>query len=281
MAEVLIYERPVALNRTAHKDLRMQPVADVAFAAKVHSVPLTAAEFPAAARDFPILFAGQDLADAGPMALLGLRQFENLYVDEQGMWEEGAYIPAFVRRYPFVLAEKAPEAQGNDFTVFLDEAFSGFGTEKGERLFNEDGTDTEFLQNAVKFLGEFQEHVKATQAYTTKLRDKDLLEPRTVELKSGDKSTVLNGLFVVNEEKLRALDEKTMHEWMVDGTMGWTYAHLLSLANIERLHMRLNKRAPDTEIGEAGKDSSGSGKSEDSKSTEAKKPAEKKSEKAD
>ena len=89
VAEVLFYERPVALNRTTHRDLRLKAVNNIHFAAKAHSVPLTGVEFAPAARDFPILFAGNSIEDAGPMALLGLRQGENLLVGENGFWEQG------------------------------------------------------------------------------------------------------------------------------------------------------------------------------------------------
>jgi hypothetical protein len=250
VTEVLFYERPVPLNRGTHKDLRIKPLDNLAFSAKAHSVPLTGVEFSKAARDFPILFAGKDIADAGPMALLGLRQFENLYVDD-GRWSEGAYIPAFVRRYPFVLAEKPEGAEGDDFTVFLDEACPAFSQDEGERLFNEDGTDTDMLKNAVRFLGEFQEHVKRTQWFMGKLRELDLLEPRSIQVNLGGTTNVLNGLFVVNEEKLLKLDEKTTHELLRQGAFGWIYAHLVSLANIDRLMARLDKRIPPEEKAEA------------------------------
>ena len=174
MAEVFFYERPVPLNRSAHKDLRLKPVPSLKFAANVHSVPLTGVEFPAAARDVPILFAGADMKDAGPMALLGLRQNENLFVDADGQWIPGAYVPAFIRRYPFILAEKPDGQPGDDFTVFLDEAYEGFNNEEGERLFNEDGTDAPALTNAVNFLGEFQDHVARTQWFMGKLREHNL-----------------------------------------------------------------------------------------------------------
>ncbi|KRF02362.1 multidrug transporter [Frateuria sp. Soil773] len=242
MAEVLFYERPVPLNRTAHKDLRLKSAPSMKFAAGAHSVPLTGVEFPVAARDLPILFAGQDIADAGPMALLGMRQNENLLVDANGQWEANVYVPAFVRRYPFVLAEKPADQEGDDFTVFLDEAFEGFGSEEGERLFKEDGSDSEVLANAVGFLGEFQQHVGRTQWFMQKLREHDLLEPRNIRLQKGEKSINLNGLFVVNEEKLRQLDEKTTHEFLKEGVLGWIYAHLLSLANIDRMAQRLDVR---------------------------------------
>ncbi len=242
MAEVLFYERPVPLNRTEHKDLRIKPIPNLKFAGTVHSVPLTGVEFPSAARDLPILFGGVTAADAGPMVLLGLRQNENLYVNDAGQWEANVYIPAFVRRYPFVLAEKPVGAEGDDFTVFLDEAYEGFGTVEGERLFKEDGSETELLSNAVKFLGEFQSHVTRTQWFMEQLRKHDLLEPRNIRLERGGQSINLNGLFVVNEDKLRQLDEKTTHEFLREGVFGWIYAHLLSLTNIDRVSQRLSQR---------------------------------------
>lgn len=242
MSEVLFYERPVPLNRTQHKDLRLKGIPNVKFAAQAHSVPLTGAEFPVAARDVPILFAGQGMDDAGPMALLGLRQNENLLVDENGHWAQGVYVPAFVRRYPFILAEKPAGAEGDDFTVFLDEAYEGFGSEEGERLFKEDGSDSEMLSNAVGFLGEFQQHVARTHWFMDQLRKHDLLEPRNIRLEKDGNAINLNGLFVVNEEKLRQLDEKTAHEFLKEGVMGWIYAHLLSLPNIDRLAQRLDQR---------------------------------------
>ncbi|MFC4765104.1 SapC family protein [Dyella koreensis] len=240
MAEVLFYERPVPLNRTQHKDLRLKGIPSLKFAAGVHSVPLTGVEFPAAARDLPILFAGQTMEEAGPMALLGLRQNENLFVDADGQWAANTYVPAFVRRYPFVLAEKPADQEGDDFTVFLDEAYEGFGDKEGERLFKEDGTDSEMLSNAVNFLGEFQQHVSRTQWFMQQLRKHDLLEPRNIRLEKDGKSINLNGLYVVSEEKLRNLDEKTAHEFLKEGVFGWIYAHLLSLANIDRVAQRLD-----------------------------------------
>jgi hypothetical protein len=242
VAEVLFYERPVPLNRTAHKDLRIKGLQNLKFAHNVHSVPLTCTEFPITARDIPILFAGPDEVSAGPMALLGLRQNENLFVDADGQWAQNVYIPAFVRRYPFVLAEKPPEVEGDDFTVFLDEAYEGFNSAEGERLFKEDGSETDMLKNAVNFLGEFQQHVARTKQFMEDLRKHDLLEPRNIRLERNGNVINLNGLYVVNEEKLRKLDAETTHRFLADGTLGWIYAHLLSLMNIDRVGQRLAQR---------------------------------------
>jgi len=242
VAEVLFYERPVPLNRTEHKDLRIKPIPNLKFASAVHSVPLTGVEFPAAARDLPILFGGLTVESAGPLALLGLRENENLFIDAEGRWVANTYIPAFVRRYPFVLAEKPAGAEGDDFTVFLDEAYEGFDRTEGEALFKDDGSETEVLSNAVRFLGEYQQHVARTQWFMEQLRKHNLLEPRNIRLEKDGKSINLNGLFVVNEEKLRQLDEKTTHEFLREGVLGWIYAHLLSLSNIDRVSQRLSER---------------------------------------
>jgi hypothetical protein len=248
VAEVLFYERPVPLNRNDHKDLRLKPIPNMKFALSAHSVPLTGVEFGLAARDLPIVFAGNDISEAGPVALLGLRQNENLFVDAEGQWAPNAYIPAFVRRYPFVLAEKPAGQEGDDFAVFLDEGYEGFGTAEGDRLFNEDGSDTEMLARAVGFLGEFQQHVARTRWFMEQLRKHGLLESRNISLRKGAPDNPeghvinLNGLFVVNEEKLRQLDEKTAQEFLREGVLGWIYAHLMSMNNLDRLGLRLSER---------------------------------------
>lgn len=243
MAEALFYENPVPLNRDKHKDLHLKKQDNVRFAANAHSVPVTIAEFGRAGRDYPVLFGGTSVEDAGPMAMLGLNQNENTFVDTNGHWEAGTYIPAFVRRYPFVLAEKPEGTEGDDFTVFLDEAYAGFNQEEGDRLFNEDGSDTETLTEAVQFLSQFQDQVKRTNAFVQRLRELDLLVERSIQVDKGEGTMGINGLYVVDEEKLRQLDEKTAGEMLADGSLGWVYAHLLSLANIERLKQRVDVRA--------------------------------------
>jgi hypothetical protein len=75
-----------------------------------------------------------------------------------------------------------------------------------------------------------------------KLREHNLLEERTITLQKEGKGINLNGLFVINEEKLRTLDEKVAHEFLREGAFGWIYSHLVSLANIDRMAARLDAR---------------------------------------
>jgi hypothetical protein len=243
VSEVLFYERPVPLNRESHKDLRINPLLNLKFSAKAHSTPLACVEFPMAAHSFPILFAGESAKDLNPIALLGVRQNENLMVDGNGHWADGHYIPAFIRRYPFVLAERPEEDENRDnFAVFLDEAYEGFSTDEGQRLFNEDGSDSEVLKQAVSFLGEYQQHIERTRQFMQKLQELDLLVQRNIEVRMPEKDTVINGLYVVDEQKLQGLDAQTLHSLMQDGTLTWIFAHLFSLSNLDGLIQRMHER---------------------------------------
>ena len=242
--QLLIYETAIPVSSGRHAKCSVDVGKDFAFMRGVNSVPLMAVEFPEAAQEYVIVFAGAP-DDMMPLVVLGARQNENLYIDVEGHWAPNTYVPAFVRRYPFVLAEKPAAEEGDDFTVFLDEGYEGFNKTEGERLFKEDGTDAELLTNAVNFLGEFQQNIARTKKFMEHLVKHDLLEPRNVQLQKGGeggKAINLNGLYVINEDKLRALDAQTTHELVADGVLGWAYAHLMSLLNIDRLAERLDAR---------------------------------------
>lgn len=242
MKQLLIYDRPVVLNRERHRDLKISTRdAGFAFAAQVNSLPLATAEFARAARDYPILFAGAGPENVVPAALLGLRADENLMVDVEGKWEPDSYVPAFLRRYPFVLAEKPAGEEG--FSVCLDEAWPGVGAEDGEVLFAEDGSNSALLEGAVKFLQEYQAHLERTRAFTNRLAELDLLVSKTIQVKpASGKPFSLDGFFIVDESRVQALKGKPLQELLKSGDLGWIYAHLLSLVNVEQLSRRLDQR---------------------------------------
>ena len=247
MKQLLIYERPMQLNRVAHKDLRIRAIqGDFLFASHLNSVPLACSEFARAACHYPIVFAGNSPDSVVPAALLGLQAQQNLMVDEAGQWQAGAYVPAFLRRYPFVLAEQ--EKQEDGFTVCLDQAFQGLveqGSE-GEALFDADGNDTPLLANALKFLQEYQLHLARTRAFSSKLAELDLLQVKQVRVQPvNGKEFTLDGFFVVDEQKLRELKGKALQELAKSGDLGWIYAHLMSLVNVEALTRRLDTRPVD------------------------------------
>lgn len=245
MKQLLIYERPVQLNRVAHRNHRVvASEGDFRFAAALNSVPLACVEFARAARDYPIVFAGNSAGSVVPAALLGLRSGQNLMVDADGRWADGAYVPAFLRRYPFVLAER--EADAGDFTVCLDAAFEGLreGGEEGAALFDEQGNDSALLSNALEFLQEYQVHLARTRSLTAALTTHDLLVSKQVNVQAATGETFsLDGFFVVDEQKLRELKGKALQDLARSGDLGWIYAHLLSLGNVDLLSSRLDTQA--------------------------------------
>ena len=134
------YERPVLLDRERHRRRRVQPATGFAFARKAHSLVLTAVEFNEACKEYAIVFTRSPVGKVVPVAMLGLRAGENLFVGDDGRWD-ARYVPAFVRRYPFVLAQAPGEQQ---LAVCVDEAFAGWNISEGEPLFDEQGADTPF-----------------------------------------------------------------------------------------------------------------------------------------
>jgi len=241
LATLLFYQRPVPLNADVHRTVRLSPSdGSFSFCAKTNSVPLAAVEFFDTAREYTIAFTGQEGGPQFPIALVGVRQNENLFVSPEGRWK-GRYVPAFVRRYPFVLAEKQ---DAEDFNVYLDEAYPGFGAPDGERLFTDQGEHTPLLKQALEFLSTYQGEIKRTRLFVERLQSLDLLVPRVLEVqRRGDAPLVLRGFSVVDEQRLQALDDAKLLDLTRSGLLAWVHAHLMSLGNVANLAEHLDARA--------------------------------------
>jgi hypothetical protein len=225
--QLLIYERAVPVTPGRHKDVSIKSGADYGFARSVNSVPLMAAEFDLACAEYAIVFAGEGAAIM-PAALLGVRDNENLYVDENGAWN-AKYIPAFVRRYPFVFSSK----DGSRFTLCVDEEFDGVNRRGvGERLFDADGERTRYLQSVLAFLQAYQTQFETTRAFSQRLVDLNLLEAMQAQfsLRSGRK-LVLGGFMTVSRARLKALSGDALARLAASGDLDLIYAHLHSQRN--------------------------------------------------
>jgi hypothetical protein len=240
---MLFYERAIALNRERHQKLRLEPTPNhFAFSAKTNAMLLASTELAEAARDYPIVFVGQAGGPFTLAALVGLRNSENLLVDAAGKWEPGTYVPAFARRYPFVLAEGDDKAV---LTVCVDETYGGLNDERGEALFDAEGKETPYLTRVLDFLRAFHADMTRTRDFAQRLNELGLLTSKVVTIeqqRAGQpERQVLEGLWIVDEEKLRAIDDARIVELFRNGYMGWIYAHLLSLGNVRRLAARLDR----------------------------------------
>ncbi len=236
----IFYKKPVVLSSETHAGLRLQSGNDFRFATGSNSVPLTAAEFGQACHEYPIVFV-QDKETINPVAILGLKDKQNLFVDEKGYWNAN-YVPAYVRRYPFILGTK--EDNPSEFTLCIDEAHTGFNRDQGERLFLEDGEQSDFLKKVVTLVQEYQTHSRLSADFAKRLLDWDLLQPlqANVEMRTGDKLS-LTGFMAVDEKKLRALSAERLAELMQQDGLGVIYYHLLSLNNFARLVDRVAEAA--------------------------------------
>ena len=231
MASLMFYEEPVALSTEIHRNFRFDNAEwKFGFARNTNSVVLTGIEFAGAGREYPIVFASASEGQVIPVVLLGLRNSENLCVDMGGEWL-GRYIPAFIRRYPFVLA-----GEDGDLTVCIDASCKQLQKERGEALFDEDGNNSDFLESMVTFLSEYQHEYLKTTEFVKKLQDLELFKPLNATVKMHDGEQLgLTGMLVVDEHKMLELDDASALELFRTGQLGWVYTHLASIGNMGRL----------------------------------------------
>jgi hypothetical protein len=235
MSGTSFYSNVVPLNRDRHRNLRIRTDGPLRFAAGAHFVPLAAVELFDAARDYPIVFAGGE--DATPVAVLGLRSGENLFVDTNGRWTEATYVPAFVRRYPFVLSGAGDATQ---FTVCLDESYEGLSETEGTRLFDGEGKESELVTRIVGFLKDHLTESERTRRFVARLRELDVLSTQDMQVQDPrGRMFALREFRTVDEKKLKALGDDVVGELHRSGYLGCIYAHLVSLGNIMRLASRV------------------------------------------
>ncbi len=238
---MLIYEKVVPLNKQRHSSWGIQSDGTFAFAKDVNSVPLTGVEFAAATNEFSVVFS-KTAEGAMPIAILGVRKGENLFVDDQGRWL-AKYVPAFIRRYPFVFSTAD---QGETLTLCLDEAYPGCKADgTGEKLFNSDGGNTEYLDKVIAFLRDYQEHYQRTLWFGKKLEELDLLEPMGAQFNTPDgQKGSLSGFFVISREKLKKLTDAQLAELVKNDALELIYLHLNSMQNLKDTIRRLPETAP-------------------------------------
>ncbi len=241
-----LFKKPVALDRDAHRNTRIKLASpNFSYAALTNSVPLTVSEFSLASVEYPIVFMLDDKDAGTPITLLGVRDNENLLVNEKGEWD-AAYIPAFVRHYPFAL-HQSPDS--DKAIVVMDEEFDNVTNEEGIRLFNDDGSPSPQLEQTVNVLQDFHQQQQSSIQFVALLKKHDLLVGRMLELTSQNNEKIqLDGFALVDESRIPKLDDKALLELARSGALGLIYAHLISLGTLQRLVDRVASRlsAPQT-----------------------------------
>ncbi len=242
--QLMIYESAVPVSQGRHGKWAIEVGSDFGFSRAINSVPLTAVEFPSAASEYVIIFAGTgDVVT--PAVLLGVRDEENLYLAQDGRWK-ARYVPAFLRRYPFVFSSRD---EGKTFTLCIDESYPGFNRDNVGRKLYEDDKPSQYTQNVLKFLQQYQLEFQRTQAFCTKLRELNLLEPMRaqISLESGER-IALGGFMAVDRARLKTLPSEKLAELVKSDEMELIFAHLQSMRNFAGMRERLAATVPVTAV---------------------------------
>ena len=231
----LFYNSLTPLSSQLHPDHGLKPRTDFAFTRGTHAIPLTVDEFASAQRHYPIVFGLG--ANPAPLALVGLNEGQNLFVDADGNWRQDVYIPAYVRRYPFMLAKLSPEAQ--ELSLCFDDSTDQVAANEGDRLFD-NGQPSEVTKNVLNFTEQFEQAIARTRAFMDELNKLDLVIDGevTIQQPGMPQPAIYRGFRMVSEEKLQNLRGDQARKMVQNGMLGLLYAHLFSLSNIRELFAR-------------------------------------------
>jgi hypothetical protein len=229
----LFYKNLVPLQTGPHSNYRQQPTDKAPFFGETHAVPLTIDEFVMAQRFYPIVFSIGE--NSVPLALFGLNEGVNMFVEADGKLRGEFYVPAYVRRYPFMLARLAPGSQELSLCFDPESGLVGEGGD-GPALFDGD-KPSETTNGILKFCEEFELAAQRTGAFVKELEDMDLLMDGevSIQIQEQQQPYVYRGFRMINEEKFRALGAEELHKIHQNGILPLITAHLFSLSQMPTL----------------------------------------------
>jgi hypothetical protein len=225
----LFYKDLLPLNSRDHADWKAGTLESAAYIGATHAIPLTSDEFIDAQRHFPIVFtAGENPL---PIVLFGLNEGVNTFVGDDNKITDAIYLPAYARRYPFILAKLQP---GNDdMSLCFDPSIGVIGKrDDGQALFDAAGQPTEYTQGVLEFCRRFEESGQRTKLFMDELAKLDILMDGEIAITRNDmpdKPFIYRGFRMVDENKLRDLPAAKLEELSKNGMLALIYAHLFSL----------------------------------------------------
>ena len=224
----LFYQGLEPLSISVHPNFKTRQADTAPFLARTHAVPITIDEFVAAQRHYPIVFSIGD--NPIPLALMGLNEGVNVFVDDEGKLLGETYVPAYIRRYPFMLARIRPDS--DELSLCFDPQSGLVGEyEEGNPLF-QDGQPSETTQAVLKFCEEFEISAQRTNAFMVELKNSGLLieGEASVQVPGNEQPFVYRGFQMVAEEKFRDLRGDELRKMNQNGILQLALAHLFSLS---------------------------------------------------
>jgi hypothetical protein len=232
----LFYNDLMPLNSRDHGKWRSKTTDKAKWLTGQHAIPLTVEEFPQAQRTLPIVFSSGD--KPVPLALMGLNEGVNVYVDAEGAVTEPVYVPAYARRYPFMLARLNPDAK--DLSLCFDPTTDLVGEfDEGTPLFEGD-KPSEACQQTLNFCEQFEIAGQKTQQFMDELaKHKLLMEGEVAIQQEGvEQPYVYRGFQMIDENKLRELRGDVLRQWNQNGMLPLIHAHLFSLQLVTEIFGR-------------------------------------------
>jgi hypothetical protein len=232
----LFYKELVPVSLEDHGNLRARRTDKAAWLVNQHAVPLTVEEFPMAQRHYPIVFSIGD--NPVPLGLMGMSEGVNVFVGEDGAVPADLYLPAYARRYPFMLAKLTPQAE--ELSLCFDPTSDLVGEfDEGSLLF-EDGQPTEHIKNTLSFCEQFEIAGNKTANFIQELQKHELLMDGelTFNRDDMDKPLVYRGFKIISQDKLRDLRGDVLRTWNKNGRLGLIFAHLFSLELVRDVFAR-------------------------------------------
>ena len=225
----LFYKAPEAVSSERHGKNGLAQTGDFGFAAKAIVIPLMAAEMPAAMRSYPIVFSGPDFM---PMVITGIKDGENLFIDAKGKWAEPHYVPAYVRRYPFILAGAETDER---LTLCIEKdparlVSLGGKTSKDVKPLFEDGAQGEVIASALSFCEQYQGMFVKTRQIMKVIAASGLLAERTSKITLSDGQNFnITGFHLVDEARLLAMSDEDFLKLRKADALATIYCHLASI----------------------------------------------------
>jgi hypothetical protein len=226
---MFLYQQPQLLTKEDHGHLGMiTPDNPYEFTRGIMSVPLLAAEIASAQKDYPVVFSGQEGIQA--LAVLSIKDLDNLFVDEQGNWEAHCYIPSYLRRYPFAFAVGDDEK----FALVIDRASAAI-SDLPEHSFFEGDELSQRTQSMADFCGQYEAERRRTDQFIAKLKELDLLSLQAATPQGDADAEPLATYYGVDAQKFEALGPEQLHDLHENGYLSFIFAHLFSMENWNRL----------------------------------------------
>jgi hypothetical protein len=231
-----MYTNIELINTITHKDSAIKAYDSFSYAKEMINAPITVAEFYECCKDYPIVFVKDAENNWSASAMLGYEEKKNLFINDAGEWEKLRYVPASIRRYPFIYVAQ----ENNQLSLGMEsDAKSEAEADKERKLFDADGKASEFLNGVLGFMNQFQNDAVLTANFIKQLEEWELLEERTAQIMTPDqKNYQINGFYTINEEKLQHLSKKKKQDICDKDAYPLITAHLISLSNVQRMGIR-------------------------------------------